>query len=1028
MFSFPAFPSRFHPTFSETTSEIWQEYGSDRQDTPALKSYEAGRERRKLNRALQAINSCNRALLHAQNEAELLCDICRIVVETGGYRMAWVGYAEDDGAKSIRPVAEAGFEDGYLEPIKMGRIGSTEDDGAKRIRPVAQAGFEEGYLERLKISWADNQWGQGPVGRAIRTGEPCVIDDVQKDPRFVHWRMMAIARGYASVLSLPLKIGERVFGALAIYASTPNAFDAEEKSLLISLADNLSYGISTLRNLEVRRRAEEELRQSEARYRSLFENHHTVMLIIDPDDGRIMDANPAAARYYGWRHEELCRMNISQINQLTEAEILAEMALARKEERNYFLFRHALADGSLCDVEVFSGPILIQNKSLLYSIIHDVTERKLLDQALLHSERKFRTITEQMAEMVFVTDADGWLSYVSPMVQALFGYKPEEVTGHQFLEYLADEEVSRALLVFREALQNQVTDQVLEFRYRKKDGSFFDGEVTAHHFKDQHSSGMIGLLRDVTERNRHETLRREAEHALGKSEKQFRTLFEQSSAIKMILDPDTGKIINANQAAANFYGWSIEELSGMYIQEINPIPDAAIMQNLEKSRSSEQKHFVFSHKKADGSYRDVEVFSNKIEIAGKDFIYAIVFDITERILAEEKQKTLEAQLRKSQRLETIGTLAGGIAHDFNNILTPILGYAELGLLDLSEAEPQYDYFSEIKMASERAQTLVSQILLFSKAESHRPSVVSIQAVIGEALKLLRPSIPATIAISQQIDVACRNIMADASQLHQVIMNLSTNAFHAMEERGGVLQIQLREVTVDSAMREVHPELVAREYAELTISDTGTGISESAMEHIFEPFFTTKPVNKGTGLGLAVVHGIVSSFKGEITVESEPDKGTTFRIYLPLIHADTEMVALEELPVLCGDATILFVDDEPTTLKMMSVMMQKVGFKIEAVNSPTEALDLFQQNPGRFDLIITDLTMPEMTGIEFACQVHQTTPLMPVILMTGYEKNLEESTALEESCICKILKKPVKLTEMALTINACLAGGTLQPRN
>ncbi|MFZ4524263.1 MAG: hybrid sensor histidine kinase/response regulator [Chlorobium sp.] len=400
-------------------------------------------------------------------------------------------------------------------------------------------------------------------------------------------------------------------------------------------------------------------------------------------------------------------------------------------------------------------------------------------------------------------------------------------------------------------------------------------------------------------------------------------------------------------------------------------------------------------------------------------IDGILFDITERIMAQEDKHQLESNLRKTQRLETIGTLAGGIAHDFNNILTPILGYAEMGVLSLSKEEPLHDYFIEISKAAEHAINLVTQILTFSKAHENTLDIVSVQKIVGEVLKLLRPLIPSTIAIEQHLDPSCRNILADPSQIHQVIVNLCTNAFHAMEESGGLLTIELTEIVPDIGMQKMLPKLQAESYLKLIVSDTGTGMDDTTMERIFEPFFTTKSVNKGTGLGLSVVHGIITSFGGEIIVESRQNQGTMFTAYLPVITEEPMNVALKE-ELAKGNGSILFVDDESTVLKTMAMMVTKLGFTIEAVRSPRLALELFRQNPERFDIIITDLTMPEMTGIELAEKLHKTRPQLPVILMTGYGKDLEQTTPLSPYGICKFLKKPVKLAELATTINEIIS--------
>ena len=296
------------------------------------------------NRTLQLLGKCNEIILHACNEVELLDAICRIIVEIGGYRMVWVGYAEQDKAKSVSP--------------------------------VAHAGFDEGYRSRMKVSWANVDRGRGPTGIAIRKGKPSLTRNILNDPLFEPWRMDATQHGYTSVVGLPLKAGNKAFGAVTVYSSHPDAFDAMEMELLTTLVDNLAYAITVLRTREATRIGVENLRKSETRYRALFQNHHTVMLITDPEDGMIVDANPAAAIFYGWPIEQLRRMHVQDINSLSPAETMAGMEQSRSGEKNHFSFRHRRANASIRDVDVFSSKIEISGKTLLYSIIHDITERK----------------------------------------------------------------------------------------------------------------------------------------------------------------------------------------------------------------------------------------------------------------------------------------------------------------------------------------------------------------------------------------------------------------------------------------------------------------------------------------------------------------------------------------------------------------------------------------------------------------------------------------------------------------------------
>ncbi|NTW75082.1 MAG: response regulator, partial [Chlorobiaceae bacterium] len=380
---------------------------------------------------------------------------------------------------------------------------------------------------------------------------------------------------------------------------------------------------------------------------------------------------------------------------------------------------------------------------------------------------------------------------------------------------------------------------------------------------------------------------------------------------------------------------------------------------------------------------------------------------------------LETQLRKAQRLETIGTLAGGIAHDFNNILTPILGYAEIGLLSPAGKTGDQNYFNEIMLAADRAKNLISQILAFSKAQETTLTVINVQSVIDEALRLLRPSIPSTVTIKQEIDRTCGNILADPSQIHQIIVNLCTNAFQALDRETGSINIKLEEVAADAKLLQSISGPHAERYVRLTISDTGCGIDDPVMERIFEPFFTTKSINQGTGLGLSVVHGIIAAHNGTITVSSHPGHGATFSVYLPVIDKKADHTETEPRPVQ-GNASILFVDDEQASTRMMSVMLTRLGFRIETRNSPVEALELFRQKPLNFDLVITDLTMPEMNGLDLAAQLHRIRTDLPIILMTGYGKDLDNSKVINSHGIRQFLKKPVKMSMLSSTINEVIS--------
>ena len=936
-------------------------------------------ELRRLNRALLAISRCNQVMLRAVNEMELLHEVCRIVVEVGGYRMAWVGYAEDDRKKSVRPVAKAGFDDGYLE--------------------------------KLKISWADNELGQGPAGTAIRTGQSCTVRDLLIDPHFERWREDAKERGYASIHSLPMKVDKKVFGALTIYALIPDAFNSEEAELIKALADNLAYGITMLRTRNAQQNSENEIRESEARYRSLFQNKHTVMLIVDPDDGRIVDVNPAAVTYYGWQYDELCQMNISQINMLTKAEIQAEMQLARNEKRNYFLFCHRLANGSVRDVEVYSGPIMLEKKSLLYSIINDITERKQAELELLRSEERFRKLFESHAAIKILIDPDtGNIADANRAAADFYGWSQKELRQMNIRQInpISVEDIKSYLDKSRSANQNRFI-----IRHHRSDGSVRDVEVFSSKVEIAGKEFLDAIVFDITESKL-------AEKALRDSERKFRTITEQMTEVVFVIDASR-VLAYVSQAMETVFGYTAKEVKGRlftdYIYE-EDIPRSLVTFNDLLLHKSSKDFFEFRFRKKNGSLFFGEVHIRYYQDQEFSGMIGLIRDITEQKRDAEEKQLLESHLRKSQRMETIGTLAGGIAHDFNNILTPILGYAEMGIMSLSKDDALCEYFSEIMLAAQRAQQLVAQIMTFSKAEEAASTVVNVQAVINEALKLIRPLIPVTITIEQHFEF-CRNILADSSKLHQVILNICTNAFYAMAPSLGVLTIDLREVTLDGSMTKLFPEFDKARYVRITISDTGCGMDEMTMEHIFEPFFTTKPANKGTGLGLSVVHGIIKSFRGGITVESKQGKGTAFTIWLPVID-EQALNALEKISYTKGSGTILVVDDEEAALKMLKLMVTKLGFKAEAFSSAQVAVELFLLHPEAFDLVITDLTMPEMTGIELAGKIHKKSPKLPIILITGYAEGIDNPDLLNQSGIRKLLKKPLRVTEVASALKELTA--------
>ncbi|TNJ38930.1 PAS domain S-box protein [Chlorobaculum thiosulfatiphilum] len=654
--------------------------------------------------------------------------------------------------------------------------------------------------------------------------------------------------------------------------------------------------IGTIIDSTERRKLLESVRQREMEYRSLFENMPNGFAYCQA----LYDENDTIEDFVfvevNRKFEELLSLKdvtgkrATQIIpgiRTTDAELFSiSERIVKSGQPEYFdYFLNALQ-------EWFSFSVYSPKRDYFIVIFDVITKRKQIEQSLQESENKFRTITEQISEIVFVTDFTGIVRYISPSIQKTAGYRPEEIVGHSFFDFLANDEVERAKHKVGEAIAKRIDSEVFELKYKKNDGSDLYGEVGVRYFQENNGSdysGMIGVIRDISRRKK----------------------------------------------------------------------------------------------------------------------------------AEEEKKILELQLQKAERLETVGRLAGGIAHDFNNLLSPILGYAELGMLKAAEEHYNPEYYTAIVQASERARQLIAQILTFSKAHDSKPVPVKVQSIIEEVIQLLRPSIPANIRIEMHIDKACRNILIDPSKLHQMLVNLCTNALQATDRSNGVITIELREVTPGEALLKKLPGLLVQPHAELSISDNGVGMDKATSEHIFEPFFTTKAADKGSGLGLSVVHGIVTGYNGHILVESEPGEFTTFRVYLPLIEEINEQKCSRPVPQQ-GKGSILFVDDEQVILNMISKMLSKQGFEVCAVKNPREAIELFRQNPERFDLVITDLTMPELSGFELSTELKSTCPRIPIILMTGFGKDLEDEHSLNRHGICKILKKPVRLADLVSAVNESIS--------
>jgi len=719
------------------------------------------------------------------------------------------------------------------------------------------------------------------------------------------------------------------FSTLAVwwfFIPTPNSFNLERPASVISIAvfavTGILFSLTHERLRRANRRAAaallaagavklhleeriaertedlsrtvDALRESEARYRSLFENSHATMLVIDPTSGLIVDANPAAAAWYGWSREELCRKNISEINTLPPDDMVKEINKACNRSVWNFQFRHRRANGSVRDVETFSGPVTVAGRSLLYSIVHDITERKQAEEELKKGAAEFRRLSQEF-----------------------------------------------------NALLDAIPD---------------------------------GL---------------------------------------MLLDREMN-ILWANRAAAGSIGAVGENPAGrachvLLHERAEPCEPCPV---IECFTSGSHEEAIIT--RADGQVSDIRTVPLADEQGEMTRAIVVRRDITE-------QRKLEAQYLHAQKMESVGTLAGGVAHDFNNILTTIIGYGQIARMGMEGDNTLCQCLDGILEAAERATHLTKELLLFSRKQESERYPVDLNRVVGRMERLLHRVIGEDITLSQAPHGAPLPILADGNQIGQVLMNLAVNARDAMPQ-GGEFALRTEQVRLGRDFIAAHGYGEPGDYALLTVSDTGVGMDAATLQRVFEPFFTTKEAGKGTGLGLAVVYGIVKQHDGFVTVCSEPGQGCTFRIYLPLTgEVRQEAGAQPEQPVMGGTETILLAEDDAQVRALTVRVLTGAGYTVIATADGEEAVRRFRDHADSVHLIFLDIIMPKMNGKEAADEIRKLRPGVKILYASGYatdsvRQKLPPGTPDDRDGLDNLVPKPVPPHELLRVVRNTLDGG------
>jgi two-component system, cell cycle sensor histidine kinase and response regulator CckA len=596
-------------------------------------------------------------------------------------------------------------------------------------------------------------------------------------------------------------------------------------------------------------------------------------------------------------------------------------------------------------------------------------------------------------------------------VYDVYGYSPEELIGQHVSMMPDDEESMRRNIALVEMVYEQEIVRGFETTRKHKDGHsiYVETSVALLRNPDGTPAGAISSTRDITGR-------KQLEYQLQRSRDYLEKIFMASPDAIIVAD-DQGYILMANDSVKDIYGYSPEELIGQHGSIFTPRDERILQQTMEVLEQLYEQGYVRNvvteRLLKDG--RTIWTEANYVLLKNQDGTVAGSVssnrDITERIRMED-------QLRQSQKMEAIGTLAGGIAHDFNNILGAIIGYTELSQHE-SFCDPRLkNNLEQVLKAADRARNLVKQILAFSRKSQSEFMPLQVHVILKEALKLMRASIAANIEITSEMTDTGDVVLADATQIHQIVVNLCTNAAHAMEREGGVMNITLKCVVLQFEDMISYCGLQPGPYLQLSIRDTGIGIEPENIGRIFEPFFTTKGVGKGTGMGLAVVHGIVKSLKGDIKVYSEPGRGTVFHVLLPRLGDKLALSAAVEIEPPSGQGSVLLVDDEPALMDVGANILRSLGYDVTAMQSPLDAFEKFAGDPCAFDLIFTDQSMPGMSGFELARRVLDLRPGMPVILCTGYSDLVTEDGALAAG-IKAFVTKPLRRVEIAETIQKVL---------
>ena len=774
--------------------------------------------------------------------------------------------------------------------------------------------------------------------------------------------------------------------------------------------------LSVARDITERNAALAALRSREEQYRAAFDGSSDAMVLWNRDV-RIVDVNQAFVRLYGYRREEVLEQGFG--SRIPEDGIAARVALIHQAlagQEGLLETQGVRKDGRVFDIELRYLPIRYGGEPHVLGVGRDITERRRAEQALRDSEAQYRAIFNASADALVLRDAEFRIVDVNAAYERMSGLPHAEVLGQDRVLANPADVAPRIRALHQRALAGETIE--LEVPLLHRDGTRYQIElrgVPIHHRGQPH---VLYIGRDITERKR-------SEQALRDSEEQYRAIFNASADALLLRDAEH-RAVEVNPAYLGLSGYGRDEVLGAtrVLTQSDALLQREYRQQHERALAGETLRFEVQATRKDGTRFHAEVRGVPVAYRGQPHVLYAARDITERRAAEEQRERLEAQLRQAQKMEAIGQLTGGIAHDFNNILTSVIGYLVLGqeragALGDERLQRQLD---KAHLAAQRARELIAQMLAFARRQRGERRVLPLAPLVRQTLQLLRSTLPTSVSVNALLppDESSPCVAADAVQLEQVLFNLCINARDAIGE-SGLIKVRLRETGGAFACASCRAQLQAARWVEIGVADNGSGIEPGTLERMFEPFYSTKEVGRGSGMGLAMVHGIVHDHGGHVVVESAPQAGSVFRVLLPPAQAEpqSEPDAAAQAPAarpLAG--RVMVVDDEAMVGDFMAELLEGWGLQVVLQRDPLQALAWLEGSDQALDLLITDQTMPQLGGLQLAQRAGRLRPGLPVLLYTGNAEAIDAEEAKRHG-VCGVLRKPVDAEALQALMQRCL---------